>query len=265
MGTVRYTAVNGQILGESRGGSYKTYIPDALGSTVALKDSAGALTDTFRYWPYGEERARTGTTATALRSGGCIGYYRDSSSRSYVRARVLRPALGAWGTQDPVGQLFGDGFYPYAGGSPLVLVDPSGLVPLLGEITVMQATADPPIDNPYPPPPEQTPPRPKPKPPIPPRKKPKPPLPPGGTRGECRVRLDPPFNLFDDVLKPIGGGGLEDRLRGLPGRITIGITGEIGIGGGGKGGWRGSVRGGFEDKPFVPGGPRFTIGIEVRF
>jgi hypothetical protein len=58
----------------------KLYVPDPLGSTVALLDNTQTQTDTFTYWPYGEERVRTGTTPTPFRFVGTAGYYRDSTS-----------------------------------------------------------------------------------------------------------------------------------------------------------------------------------------
>ena len=92
----RYTVVNGEVIAEKRSGVRRLYVPDPLGSTVALLDNTQAQTDTFNYWPYGEERSRTGTTTTPFRFVGTAGYYRDSASRAYVRARHLDLARGRW-------------------------------------------------------------------------------------------------------------------------------------------------------------------------
>jgi RHS repeat-associated protein len=130
MGVVRYTTVNGLIMGESRGGSYKTYIPDGLGSTAALKDSTGALTDTFRYWPYGEERVRTGTTATPFRYVGAEGTYRDAQGRLFVRARAYSPTIGRWMQPDPASQApIGVSPYEYCLDSPVSWYDRTGASP----------------------------------------------------------------------------------------------------------------------------------------
>ena len=67
MATVRYTVIDGEVLSESRGGVKRDYVPDPLGSTVALLDNTQTKTDTFSYWPYGEEASRTGTTPTPFR------------------------------------------------------------------------------------------------------------------------------------------------------------------------------------------------------
>ena len=70
----RYTVVDGEIIAEKRNGVRRTYVPDPLGSTVALLDNTQAQTDTFSYWPYGEVSARTGTTGTPFQYVGTRGY-----------------------------------------------------------------------------------------------------------------------------------------------------------------------------------------------
>src|SRR5438034_11255036 len=127
MGTVRYTVVNGRVLGEKRDGVKRDYLSDSLGSTMALVDSTQTKTDTFTYWPYGQERTRTGTTVTPFRYGGVLGYYHDSSIKNYVRKRVLKKDHGRWLTSDPVGFKGGDwNLYRYVGNNPTTAFDPSG-------------------------------------------------------------------------------------------------------------------------------------------
>src|SRR5215470_4156698 len=94
MGTVRYTTVNGEVIAEKRNGVRSLYVPDPLGSTVALLDNTQTKSDTFSYWPYGENDGRTGTTPTPFQFVGTAGYYRDSGSREYVRARTLGTQVG---------------------------------------------------------------------------------------------------------------------------------------------------------------------------
>src|SRR3954470_18489623 len=65
MGTVSYAVVDGEIISEDRDGAFRQYVPDPLGSTVALLDQNQAVTDTFSYWPYGEARSHSGTAAPA--------------------------------------------------------------------------------------------------------------------------------------------------------------------------------------------------------
>lgn len=124
----RYTVVDGELLAERRTGVRRTYVPDAFGSTVALFDNGQQITDTFRYWPYGEEQSRTGTTLTALTFGGTLGYYHDLGTRVYVRVRSLDTVNACWREQapsntDPEGR---SPDYVYAGSDPTSRVDPSG-------------------------------------------------------------------------------------------------------------------------------------------
>jgi len=127
----RYTVVDGEVIAEKRSGVRHQLVPDPLGSTMALLDNTQTQTDTFTYWPYGEEQSRTGTTATPLRFVGTLGYYRDSSTKTYVRARYLSTQQGRWLTQDPIGFDSGDfNLYRYAENTPVNFQDPSGLLPV---------------------------------------------------------------------------------------------------------------------------------------
>jgi RHS repeat-associated protein len=130
MATVRYTTLNGEIVAEKRSGARRLYQPDPLGSTVGLIDSTQTQTDTFSYWPFGEERARTGSTPTPFRFVGTAGYYRNSATRSYVRARELDVPRGRWLTRDPLpGTEALTHAYPYANARPVTLTDRNGLFP----------------------------------------------------------------------------------------------------------------------------------------
>ena len=129
MGTVRYTTVNGEIISEKRNGVRSLYVPDPLGSTVALLDNTQTKTDTFEYWPYGEVRTRTRVTATPFQYVGTLGYHQDSSGRTYVRARTLNTAQGRWMTEDPIGFDGGDwNLYRYVGNKTITRLDPSGMI-----------------------------------------------------------------------------------------------------------------------------------------
>ena len=127
---VRYTVMNGEVIAQKRGGVRSLYVPDPLGSTMALLDSTLTKTDTFSYWPYGEVASRTGTTATPLQYVGNKGYYRDNASRTYVGARVLDTRAGRWMTQDPIGFNGGDlNLYTYVLNNATNIIDSTGLRP----------------------------------------------------------------------------------------------------------------------------------------
>jgi RHS repeat-associated protein len=129
MGTVRYTVLNGEVIAEKRDGVRLEYIPDPLGSTVALVGSQQNVTDTFSYWPYGEEASRTGVTPTPFLFIGTLGYYFDTVlGMAYVRLRYLYTVMARWLTADPLQSSLGDiNFYAYVKGRVLSFVDLMGL------------------------------------------------------------------------------------------------------------------------------------------
>jgi RHS repeat-associated protein len=131
MPSTSYTVIDGEVVHENRAGTERDYVPDPLGSTVALLNSSQAKTDTFSYWPYGESNTRTGTTATPFQFVGTLGYYLDSSSLTYVRARSYRQDQGRWLTPDPSGFSDGPNVYEYCLQRPVTWVDPSGLAEII--------------------------------------------------------------------------------------------------------------------------------------
>ncbi|MBX7136059.1 MAG: hypothetical protein K1X67_25600 [Fimbriimonadaceae bacterium] len=120
----RYTVVEGEVIAQKRNGVRHLLVSDAQGSTVALMGSSSTITDTFEYWPYGEVRTRTGSTTMPFQYIGALGYYRDSSGRTYVRARTLRTDLGRWMTADPLWPR--QRTFVYCAASPITKTDRSG-------------------------------------------------------------------------------------------------------------------------------------------
>ncbi len=124
--SVVYSTWGGQIVHENRGGVERGYVPDTLGSTIALVDSSGTITDTWKYWPYGEVSSRTGTNATPFTYIGTLGYFKDLvSSLTYIHARFYQTLIGQWMTKDPIWPRAHP--YIYCNGAPINNNDPSGL------------------------------------------------------------------------------------------------------------------------------------------
>ncbi len=60
------------------------------------------LFDSLTYWPYGEQRSKSGGINIPFHYIGAYGYYEDTSNRLYGRARYYRADLGNWITKDPL-------------------------------------------------------------------------------------------------------------------------------------------------------------------
>jgi RHS repeat-associated protein len=120
----RVTNANGGIVGVERNGAYRQHVHDALGSTIALVDASGAVTDTYTYWPYGTVRSSTGSSENPYKFCGKWGYYEDAPGRAYVRARTLREDLGRWMTVDPLWP--DETVFSYLP-NPITDIDPMGL------------------------------------------------------------------------------------------------------------------------------------------
>jgi RHS repeat-associated protein len=118
----------GGLVSQRRGGSSSFYGFDQSGSTRALLSPAAAITDSYNYKAFGLELPGSGSTTNPHRYCGSLGYYRDSATRQYARARHLRTDSGRWMSRGPIGP--GGAYpnpYPYVSNRPLVAVDPSGL------------------------------------------------------------------------------------------------------------------------------------------
>jgi RHS repeat-associated protein len=100
------------------------YLADALGSTVALTNSAGALQTQYTYEPFGN------TTSSGPASANPYQFTareNDATSLYFYRARYYDPAIARFTTEDPVGFRGGANLYLYVYDQPTALLDPSGL------------------------------------------------------------------------------------------------------------------------------------------
>ena len=107
------------------------YHYDQLGSTNAITNSSGAITDRVEYDIYGRTLYRSGTTDTPYLYVGQFGIQTDPSGLHHMRARYYNPLLMRFINADPIGFSGGSNWYAYANNSPLIYIDPSGLCPSL--------------------------------------------------------------------------------------------------------------------------------------
>ena len=119
------------LIGEETRGSFKTYHFDYRGSTTAITDINGNVTDTFAYDTYGNLISRTGTSVVIFLYNGRDGVVTDDNGLIYMRARYYSPELRRFINADIIaGEIFNAvtlNRYAYANGNPVSNIDPFGL------------------------------------------------------------------------------------------------------------------------------------------
>ena len=119
------------LIGEETSDGFKTYHFDCRGSTVALTDIIGNITDTFEYDTYGRLTARTGSTPFIFGYNGRDGVITDQTGLIYMRARYYSPDMKRFINADVVAGKLSKAItlnrYAYANGNPVSLTDPFGL------------------------------------------------------------------------------------------------------------------------------------------
>ena len=127
------------LIGEETSGSFKTYHFDYRGSTAAITDINGNVTDTFEYDTYGNLVSRTGTSAVIFLYNGRDGVVTDSNGLIYMRARYYSPELRRFINADIIAGNISDSVtlnrYAYANGNPVSNIDPFGLSAERGQET----------------------------------------------------------------------------------------------------------------------------------
>ena len=114
---------------ESRtaGGATTYYDFDALGSTAGLTNAAGAVTQAYRYLPFGEPLGGVGTDANPFRFVGQFGVLSEGSDPLSMRARLYTPNVGRFTTTDPIRVAGGLNLYSYSSNAATQAIDPTGL------------------------------------------------------------------------------------------------------------------------------------------
>jgi RHS repeat-associated protein len=109
-----------------------TYHFDYRGSTIALTDTNGNVTDKIQYSAYGMMTLRTNVAGgtpfdTPFLFNGFYGVQTDPNGLLYMRARYYNPYICRFINADPAGWKGGLNLYAYANGNPISLTDPFGL------------------------------------------------------------------------------------------------------------------------------------------
>ena len=126
--TASYTYGLG-LISQRRSGVDSFYISDALGSTRALTNSQGSVTDRYSYDAFGQLLSSSGTTVNSFLYTG--EQKDEAAGLYYLRARYYDPAIGRFLSADPFqGKPQDPGSlhkYAYVQNNPVNMTDPLGL------------------------------------------------------------------------------------------------------------------------------------------
>jgi len=102
----------------------RNFLTDALGSSLALTDSAGTAQTTYTFEPFGNTTTSGTATTNSL---AYTGRELDPSGLYFYRARYYSSSLQRFLSEDPAGFRGGVNIYAYVRNSPTNLRDPFGL------------------------------------------------------------------------------------------------------------------------------------------
>ena len=115
-----------QLLNRTDAAATVGVLTDALGSTIALADSTGAIQTQYGYEPFGKASA---SGVSSNNPNKYTGRKDDGAGLYYYRARYYSPSLQRFISEDPIGLLGGINVYTYVDNNPTNFTDPSGLKP----------------------------------------------------------------------------------------------------------------------------------------
>lgn len=134
------------LIGHENEEGYRTYHFDLRGSTTAITDEEGIVTDRFDYAPYGELINHIGDTKTPFLYNGREGVMTDNNGLYYMRARYYNPEIKRFINQDILAGSINDGRtlnrYAYVNGNPISLTDPFGLSPSISGMGIVHGLID---------------------------------------------------------------------------------------------------------------------------
>jgi RHS repeat-associated protein len=140
-GVIKVSYVYGNdLISQNRGGAKSFYHVDGLGSTRALTDASGTVTDRYVYDAFGRTISQIGNTVNVYLFAG---QQRDANvGLDYLRARYLDTTAGRFFGRDPFPghpeKPSSENPYQYALLNPTNNVDPSGRVTLVETLTAVE-------------------------------------------------------------------------------------------------------------------------------
>jgi RHS repeat-associated protein len=126
--TVRYFYRGRSLIAmQTADGSVYFYHSDKTGSTVALTDNTGTITNAYIYDPYGKVLSSSGTLANSFTYVGAYGVMDEGNGIYYMKNRYYDATTGRFLQKDPIGFAGGQtNLYAYVGGNPVDRIDPKG-------------------------------------------------------------------------------------------------------------------------------------------
>jgi RHS repeat-associated protein len=111
------------------GAGARSFLTDALSSTLALTDSTGTIQTQYTFEPFGNT---TTSGALSTNSYQYTGRENDGTGLYFYRARYYDPTIGRFISEDPKAYAGRSSLYNYVGGNPMTYTDPSGNVRIYG-------------------------------------------------------------------------------------------------------------------------------------
>jgi len=120
------TGMLDEVFQRTDAGGARVFLADALGSTLALTDSAGGIQTQYTYEPFGS------TTASGPVGGNPTQYTgrdNDGTNAYFYRARYFSPSTQRFISEDPLGAAGADiNLFAYARNAPTLYTDPTGMI-----------------------------------------------------------------------------------------------------------------------------------------
>ncbi|HEX9223721.1 MAG TPA: RHS repeat-associated core domain-containing protein [Candidatus Acidoferrales bacterium] len=101
----------------------RSFLTDALGSTLGLTDGTGTIQTSYSFEPFGNTSVAGSATSNSF---AYTGRELDAGNLYFYRARYYSPTLQRFISEDPIEFWGGINFYAYADNSPTDEVDPQG-------------------------------------------------------------------------------------------------------------------------------------------
>jgi RHS repeat-associated protein len=117
---------HGYSSGTGNWSTHNHYHADGNGNITYLVNSSQTVAASYRYDPYGNTTASSGSLASANTYRFSSKEIHDASGLYYYGYRFYAPSLQRWVNRDPIEETGGLNLYAYAGNNSLNLIDPFG-------------------------------------------------------------------------------------------------------------------------------------------